>query len=120
MLIFYRIRDTPFLQLYCKRQIKKHKTESDLPLIMPKSVTANYCRPDSHDAPTYPAEGGLIECDSIQVLRSVAAWSAGVADNEQSIYKAYRDLITSAKQFLYIENQFFVSSAKNDERNDFI
>src|SRR5688572_31393662 len=40
-----------------------------------------------------------------QVLRSAGTWSAGV-DTEQSIYNAYIELITNAKQFIYIENQF--------------
>ena len=57
-----------------------------------------------------------MDCDSIQVVRSVGKWSIGKDGKEQSIYKAYRDLITSAKKFIYIENQFFVSSATNDER----
>ena len=63
-----------------------------------------------------PFWGRIVDCDSIQVVRSVGKWSIGKDGKEQSIYKAYRDLITSAKKFIYIENQFFVSSATNNER----
>jgi phosphatidylserine/phosphatidylglycerophosphate/cardiolipin synthase-like enzyme len=45
-----------------------------------------------------------------QVLRSVAFWSAGVQQPEQSIYKATQHLIRNAKHFIYIENQYFISA----------
>jgi phospholipase D1/2 len=48
-----------------------------------------------------------IQC---QVLRSVALWSAGVPQPEQSIYKAALHLIRNAKHFIYIENQYFISA----------
>ncbi|KAI9591807.1 hypothetical protein BDF19DRAFT_389005 [Syncephalis fuscata] len=49
----------------------------------------------------------------VQVVRSSAMWSSGV-EHEFSIQKAYIDLISTAKHFIYIENQFFVTSTKND------
>ena len=45
----------------------------------------------------------------IQVLRSVDKWSAGQT-HEASIHKAYLHAIENAKHFIYIENQFFISS----------
>ncbi|TMW56578.1 hypothetical protein Poli38472_006588 [Pythium oligandrum] len=45
---------------------------------------------------------------SVQVVRSVSMWSAGVP-TETSIHEAYLDVINKAKHFIYIENQFFVS-----------
>lgn len=45
---------------------------------------------------------------NVQVCRSVSMWSAGVP-TEASIQAAYIDIITKAKHFLYIENQFFIS-----------
>lgn len=45
---------------------------------------------------------------NIQVVRSVSMWSAGVP-TEASVQNAYIDLITRAKHYLYIENQFFIS-----------
>ena len=52
-----------------------------------------------------------------QVLRSLADWSAGVA-TEKSIQNAYRDLIANAKNYVYFENQFFISSILDDSDND--
>jgi len=46
---------------------------------------------------------------NIQVLRSVADWSSG-QPHEYSIYNAYIDAIRNSKHFIYIENQFFISS----------
>lgn len=46
---------------------------------------------------------------NIQFLRSVDKWSAG-QEREASIYNAYLDAIRNARHFIYIENQFFISS----------
>lgn len=46
---------------------------------------------------------------NIQFLRSVDKWSAG-QEHEASIYNAYLDAIKDARRFIYIENQFFISS----------
>ena len=48
---------------------------------------------------------------TVQVLRSVDQWSAGV-DHEASIHAAYLDAIKNSKHFIYIENQFFISSQR--------
>ena len=45
----------------------------------------------------------------VQLLRSVDNWSAG-QPHEHSIHNAYVDAIKNAKHFIYIENQFFISS----------
>ena len=45
----------------------------------------------------------------IQLLRSVDNWSAD-QEHEASIYNAYLDAIRNAEHFIYIENQFFISS----------
>ena len=57
-----------------------------------------------------PAPAGTIK---MQALRSSAKWSLGKQDTEHSIYNAYRELIASSKQFIYIENQFFISSTSD-------
>ena len=46
---------------------------------------------------------------NIQFLRSVGKWSAG-QEREASIHNAYLDAIRNARHFIYIENQFFISS----------
>ncbi len=45
---------------------------------------------------------------SLQVLRSVSQWSAGVP-TEASIHTAYCETIRRAKHYVYVENQFFIS-----------
>ena len=51
----------------------------------------------------------------VQVLRSASKWSVGIGKKENSILQAYYQLIDSAKHYLYIENQFFVSRAFDEE-----
>ncbi|XP_051144137.1 phospholipase D zeta 1-like [Andrographis paniculata] len=50
-----------------------------------------------------------------QVVRSVSQWSAGTSQPEDSIHRAYCDLIEEAEHFIYIENQFFISGLSEDE-----
>jgi phospholipase D1/2 len=45
----------------------------------------------------------------LQLCRSSSRWSTGIETVEHSIYNAYMDLISNAKDFIYIENQFFMS-----------
>ncbi|KAK9728794.1 hypothetical protein K7432_000759 [Basidiobolus ranarum] len=50
----------------------------------------------------------------VQVLRSSGQWSSGI-ETEHSIYTAYLENIRNAKHFIYIENQFFVSSTSDND-----
>jgi len=52
------------------------------------------------------------EC-SVQLLRSVSPWSAGVGV-EKSIHTAMVKLIETAQRFVYIENQYFISSTPDN------
>lgn len=57
---------------------------------------------------------------NVQVIRSAGNWSLGLKSNkvENSIQMAYLELIEKAEHFIYIENQFFISStAGNPIRN---
>jgi len=54
---------------------------------------------------------------TIQVLRSVGKWSAG-QPHEASIYNAYLQEIQNAEHFIYIENQFFISSQEGEVKNE--
>jgi phosphatidylserine/phosphatidylglycerophosphate/cardiolipin synthase-like enzyme len=58
---------------------------------------------------------------SCQILRSASHWSCGLPKNqiENSIQFAYLQLIEMAKHYIYIENQFFISStAGSPVKND--
>lgn len=54
---------------------------------------------------------------SCQFVRSIGDWSYGVAENqtERSIQQAYLNMIHQAEHFIYIENQFFISSTAGKE-----
>jgi len=53
--------------------------------------------------------GGTCE---VQICRSACAWSLGTYKVEHSIMTAYCDLIKASQHFIYIENQFFISSCE--------
>ena len=61
----------------------------------------------------YFKEGSITA--NVQVLRSASEWSAGIKRTEHSILNGYYELISNAKHYIYIENQFFVSKAWTDE-----
>ncbi|AJS49938.1 Spo14p [Saccharomyces cerevisiae YJM1401] len=45
-----------------------------------------------------------------QILRSAGNWSLGLKETECSIQNAYLKLIEQSEHFIYIENQFFITS----------
>lgn len=49
-------------------------------------------------------------------MRSASNWSIGCssANTEFSIQIAYTHLISEAQNFIYIENQFFISAVNNN------
>ncbi|KAH8428924.1 phospholipase D [Aspergillus melleus] len=60
---------------------------------------------------------GLDGTCEVQILRSSSAWSTGTGDlTEHSIMNAYVKLIEESEHFVYIENQFFVSTCEIDGR----
>ena len=54
----------------------------------------------------------------VHVLRSSSEWSAGLKTTENSILKAYYDLINNAEHYIYIENQFFISKSWTQEEKN--
>jgi phospholipase D1/2 len=51
----------------------------------------------------------------VQILRSCGQWSMGLQDKtEQSIQTAYLKCIEQSEHFVYIENQFFITSCNSD------
>lgn len=58
---------------------------------------------------------GLDGTCEIQILRSSSMWSTGTPDvTEHSIMNAYVKLIEESEHFVYIENQFFISTCVID------
>ena len=66
--------------------------------------------PELETDPSY----GVVD---IQVLRSVGNWSAG-HPNEDSIQQAYVHAIKNSEHFIYIENQYFISSLPNESYSE--
>ncbi|OQE29756.1 hypothetical protein PENSTE_c002G03536 [Penicillium steckii] len=60
---------------------------------------------------------GLEGTCEVQILRSSSMWSTGTPDvTEHSIMNAYVKLIEESDHFVYIENQFFISTCEIDGR----
>ncbi|ORY08356.1 hypothetical protein BCR34DRAFT_12903 [Clohesyomyces aquaticus] len=56
---------------------------------------------------------GLDGTCEVQILRSACAWSLGTPNKvEHSIHSAYIQMISTSEHFVYIENQFFISSCE--------
>jgi phosphatidylserine/phosphatidylglycerophosphate/cardiolipin synthase-like enzyme len=60
-----------------------------------------------------PAPGG--GASTAQLLRSVSTWS-GELKNDTSIYQAMVDKIAHAEKYIYIEQQFFITSCDDEQR----
>ncbi|XP_054851085.1 phospholipase D2 [Eublepharis macularius] len=90
-----------FIQRWNFTKIMKTKYKGpDYPYLLPKSPRVTLPLP-------FLVPGA--QTASVQVLRSVDRWSAGLS--ESSIYQAYLSVIEGSQHYLYIENQFFISCA---------
>ena len=83
--------------------LRQRKPTRPTPFLLPP--------PDYRDAEL--KELGIDGTCEVQVLRSCAMWSMGTPDKiERSIMNAYVKMIQQSDHFIYIENQFFVSSCE--------
>lgn len=55
---------------------------------------------------------GLTGTCEVQILRSACGWSLGIDDTESSIQSAYVKMIEDSEHFVYMENQFFITSTE--------
>lgn len=55
---------------------------------------------------------GLNGTCEVQILRSASTWSLGIDDTEHSILSAYMKMIEESDHFVYMENQFFITSTE--------
>ncbi|KAI0220872.1 Phospholipase D1 [Lamellibrachia satsuma] len=97
-----------FIQRWNFTKLQKRKTSADYPMLLPKS----YRRVTFTENVTREAH-----CCHCQILRSASQWSAGISHVEDSIQQAYLQLICDAKHFIYIENQFFISTCDDPTEN---
>lgn len=59
--------------------------------------------------PDFKSDEATGTCE-VQILRSAGQWSLGIEDVEMSIQAAYVKMIEDSQHFVYMENQFFVTS----------
>ncbi|KAF4963972.1 hypothetical protein FSARC_8063 [Fusarium sarcochroum] len=57
-------------------------------------------------------ELGLTGTCEVQILRSASTWSLGIEQTEHSIQNAYIKMIEESEHFVYMENQFFITSTE--------
>jgi phospholipase D1/2 len=55
---------------------------------------------------------GLTGTCEVQILRSACNWSLGLEETEHSIMNAYCKMIEESEHFVYMENQFFITSCE--------
>ncbi|TPX12237.1 uncharacterized protein E0L32_007123 [Thyridium curvatum] len=55
---------------------------------------------------------GLTGTCEVQILRSASTWSLGIDETEASIQNAYISMIEESEHFVYMENQFFITSTE--------
>jgi phospholipase D1/2 len=101
-----------FVQRWNFIKTEKKKSFAGYPLLLPRdgSLPLN----DESDPLTNLLKES-VNCE-IQVLRSCGEWSSGLP-LEQSILNAYLNLIEQAEHFIYIENQYFISSIPGTVEN---
>ena len=95
-----------FIQRWNYIKLKKVRKNKSYPLLLPKAYfKCNYTIP--------PFIANKTSSCNVQVLRSVSNWSAGINNVENSIHEAMKHLIKTSKHYIYIENQFFISTVDN-------
>ncbi|KAK7793830.1 hypothetical protein R5R35_014326 [Gryllus longicercus] len=95
-----------FIQRWNSVKLEKAKFSIPYPYLLPKS----YNNLDNIK-PVLLTPVRSVDC---QVVRSLAQWSGGFLEPdtlEEGIHEAYVDIITNAKHYVYIENQFFITLA---------
>ncbi|KAI9372639.1 hypothetical protein BJX61DRAFT_431411 [Aspergillus egyptiacus] len=65
-------------------------------------------------SPLHTKPQGLQGSCQAQIVRSSADWSSGILV-EHSIQNAYKEIITKAEHFVYIENQFFITATGDQQ-----
>ncbi|TKA72543.1 hypothetical protein B0A49_07115 [Cryomyces minteri] len=83
--------------------LRQRKPSRPIPFLLP---------PPDFKASELETLGLTGTCD-VQMLRSCCSWSIGTPNKvEHSIMNAYVDMIRKSEHFVYVENQFFISSCE--------
>ncbi|EJW82444.1 hypothetical protein WUBG_06647 [Wuchereria bancrofti] len=99
-----------FIQRWNATKTEKSKELKQYPFLLPKCY-------DTIKVPrVLEAYSSLAD---VQILRSISKWSSLINRTEDSIQQAYLSLIANAQHYIYIENQFFISTVDSDDvRNE--
>ena len=93
-----------------KEKFEEEESEEKCKKLNDVFFEENMLKPLLIDQEPSPQKGAC-KC---QVLRSASSWTLGLNSGqkilENSIQNAYVELIQNSKRFIYIENQFFISS----------
>eukprot|EP00811_Abedinium_folium_P031271 NODE_5077_length_1811_cov_1.978029.p1 GENE.NODE_5077_length_1811_cov_1.978029~~NODE_5077_length_1811_cov_1.978029.p1 ORF type:complete len:529 (+),score=96.22 NODE_5077_length_1811_cov_1.978029:22-1608(+) len=79
---------------------------TDTKTVISKHTLSNMILVDSEPPPV-----------TVQLLRSASSWSYGTSHIEQSIQNAYLKVISKAEHYIFIENQFFITSSHRSARD---
>ena len=103
---------------FCKQTMMHKDSKDRLSFLIPISTRPELTKVDNEKLLTPPMLEEGHECYksapfnlSCQVVRSLSLWSSGIVETEHSIYNSYVNMIKSAENFIYIENQFFITNA---------
>ncbi|BFZ54499.1 Phospholipase D1 [Savitreella phatthalungensis] len=77
----------------------------------PRQVVPMLLPPPDYDEDELERFGLTGTCE-VQILRSSGNWSLGLDATECSIQNAYCELIRESEHFVYVENQFFITSCE--------
>ncbi|TGZ77596.1 phospholipase D/nuclease [Ascodesmis nigricans] len=94
-----------------RRQLKGHLKEKVKHAV--HHGEEHYAGYESEDYGTQPEEPQGVR---LQIARSCSKWSHGVSGTEHSIANAYIEIISAAKHFVYMENQFFITATDPKQR----
>lgn len=90
--------------------IRRKRPSRPTPLLLPP---IDFSKEELLNSPLFHSLKGESTCE-IQILRSAGKWSLGLKETEHSIQNAYLKLIEQSEHYIYIENQFFVTTSSWD------
>ncbi|SCU80111.1 LAFA_0B07558g1_1 [Lachancea sp. 'fantastica'] len=90
--------------------LRQKRPSRPTPLLTPPS---DFTEVEMENSPLFQSIKDRSTCE-VQVLRSAGRWSLGLKKTEHSIQNAYLKLIETSNHYVYMENQFFVTSSSWD------
>lgn len=90
--------------------IRRKRPSRSTPLLLPP---VDFSQEELNNSPLFQSLKAESTCE-IQILRSAGNWSLGLKETEHSIQNAYLKLIEQSEHYIYIENQFFVTTSSWD------